>query len=577
MSLPPDLIRPPLAILVVDDEPLVLREMARGLARGGLEVLTANSAPEARRIVAARPDLGVMVTDIRMPGGDGLTLASDVLRSLPDEIALEVVLVTGHGTLEDAMSAVRAGAFDFIQKPFRMAELKQAVERAMGRAERRRATAAALAALEAMRGAAPDAAAERDALTGFATTAVLQRWLGGAGRAAGAGLVRLDLQRLRVVSEQVGRAAADELVRHFAARIRQVAPSGALLARLGPHEFAVALSDIGRDALAALAETLHGTTTGETTLEGVAFTVSAGIGVAHAESRGEAGLLAAAEAALFASGEAGHVEIFTAARHGRLLRRAELGRDLLAAIASRRLGLRYQPVVAAATGALRAFEALSIWHHPRHGAISPLEFIPLAAELGVLPEVDELALETAIAQLGDWADSGFAETRIYVNVASPTLAQAGYADGVITRLVAAGLRPDAIGVEVTESHALAPGAAEAMAALRAGGVPIAVDDFGTGHSGLARLASVPADTVKLDRSFATGDGIGARDPDFLRGVVSLLHARGLSVVAEGIETGEQLARVRDAGCDAVQGFVIAPALDAVGAMQWLRADAERLG
>jgi EAL domain-containing protein (putative c-di-GMP-specific phosphodiesterase class I)/FixJ family two-component response regulator len=571
----PDPAPPALAILVVDDEPLVLREMARGLARGGLEVLTAHSAAEARRIVAGRHDLGVMVTDIRMPGGDGLTLASEVLRSLPDETALEVVLVTGHGTLEDAMSAVRAGAFDFIQKPFRMAELKEAVERAMGRAERRRATAAALAALAAMRRAPAGEAAERDAATGFATIVVLQRWLDGPGRATAAGLLRLDLRRLRVVSEQVGRAAAEELAQHFAARIRDAAPPGALLARLGPHEFAVAVAEIGAAPLAQLAAALHRATTGETELAGVAFTVEAGMGVAHGTTRGDAGLLAAAEAALFAAGEEGGVESFAPARHGRLLRRAELGRDLLGALAARRIGLRYQPIVSAATGALCAFEALSVWHHARHGTISPLEFVPLASELGVLPELDMAALQIAIAQLGDWTDSGFGDRRIYVNVAAPTLLHPGFAEQMLGRLRAAGLRPDAIGVEVTESHALAPDAAATMEALRAGGVPIAVDDFGTGHSGLARLASVPADVAKLDRSFATGDGIGARDPEFLRGIVGLLHARGLQVVAEGIETGEQLARVREAGCDYVQGFLIAPALDAVGAMQWLQADPGR--
>jgi EAL domain-containing protein (putative c-di-GMP-specific phosphodiesterase class I)/FixJ family two-component response regulator len=554
----------PLGVLVVDDEPLVAREVARGLARSGLSVQTADCAAKALDLVASRRDIGVVVTDIRMPGEDGLKLAARLLAKRPDQEALEVVLVTGHATLEDATAAVRSGAFDFIQKPFRLAELRAAVGRAMARAEQKRGAAAALAAARE----AAKQAAGTDHGHGLADAAALQRRIAGASPDEALALLRFDLDRQKAVTERLGDFAAEELCATVAERLRAASGPDSLMARLGPQGLALLRPGLPSAALAETLATLHEALTEPLRLTGTRFMPEISAAAAHSDTAGLAGLLPAAEAALAAARRSHRLEVFSPESHAALLRHAELARDLLAEIDQDGLRLHYQPILRLSDGTLDGFEALLRWQHPRHGLIPPGEFLPLTEEFGLGPCLDRLVINKALAQLRDWSAS-CDPVPINVNVSAKTLSAPGFLDHVRQALRKAGVPPRLLCVEVTEGQALSASAAPVLRALREAGLRVAVDDFGTGYSSLARLREMPADTVKLDRAFLHGPAEGDAGRDFLQRIVELAHSLSLRVVAEGVETEAEHALVRDAGCNAAQGYLFAPPLPPEQAMQRL--------
>lgn len=315
---------PPLGLLIVEDEPLVLAEIARGLARHGNPVLTARCAAEALAILGARDDIGVVLTDMRMPGEDGLTLAERLRGLLRGRRAAEMLLVTGHATLISATAAVRAGVADLIQKPFRLPTLRAAVRRAMARASERRGKAAALAEAQATAGAWQ----ETDPLTGLANAAGLQAAMAAAAEDPATGLVRLDLHRLHEVAAQFGRVAADGLLLAVAARVQAATRPDDLVARLSDRDFAVLRPHTTRAGLQQLADRLLAEATAPLLLGGTELPMAASVGAALSGDVLEDSLLASAVAMLTVSRRSGAAELFLPARHAGLLRDAMPGHDL---------------------------------------------------------------------------------------------------------------------------------------------------------------------------------------------------------------------------------------------------------
>ncbi len=379
-----------------------------------------------------------------------------------------------------------------------------------------------------------------------------------------------DLDRFKQVNDQLGHAAGDELLRQVAQRLGAAVPDGAVLGRLSGDEFAVLL--VGDTDPEGAARALVDRFEQPFRLEGRELRVTMSVGVARADRedlRADA-LLRASDTAMYVAKQQGRNQISVAAP-----RRAEGPRtaapsfeqELRAAIRSGDLHLLYQPVVAlhgrgpSATAAREvvAVEALVRWDHPRLGPLGPGAFVPAAEDSGLVVELDLWVLAEATRALGAWDErSGPPPRRVAVNLSGRSLVDPRLRGAVLESLAHSGLPPARLELEVVESRALVdlPGVGEQLSALRSLGVGIALDDFGTGFSTLTWLQQLPADRVKLDRSFTTSLTASPKARALVRGVLALADELGLEVVGEGVETPAQLAALHDAGCRLFQGYLL---------------------
>jgi len=404
-----------------------------------------------------------------------------------------------------------------------------------------------------------------DPLTGLPNRLMLVEQLDGAvardGRRCGlTAVVFLDVDDFSSINDSVGHVAGDEVLRTVAELLCGVVREGDMVARLGGDEFVVCCEDVRDVAEAyAVADRMLQVLRAPFRLGGETLTVSASVGLAvSSATRGEA-LLRNADAAMYAAKVAGgsRVGLFDDALHARARRRHEIALELEQAVESGALVTYFQPEVDLATDALVGFEALVRWQHPERGLIPPDEFITIAEECGLIGKIGALVLADACTALARWLERAPEHPlAVSVNVSAHQLADPGLAALVRTAIEDAGVPAARICLEVTESGLMdAPAVAEVLRALRSTGVTIAIDDFGTGYSSLSRLKSFPVDFLKIDRSFVAGLGTDAEDDVIVSAVVNLGRSLGLRLIAEGIETEEQLRLLTELGCDFGQGYL----------------------
>jgi diguanylate cyclase (GGDEF)-like protein len=415
--------------------------------------------------------------------------------------------------------------------------------------------------------------ATHDTLTGLPNRALfidrLEQALGRS-RRAGALLAVLfiDLDRFKPINDTLGHQTGDEVLRVIADRLSTLLRGTDTVARLAGDEFVVICEGLGdpADAVATAERVATELSRPIVTGAGTAVrevTVGASVGVAYADGHREvtpADLVSDADVAMYRAKQRGRsrVEVFDDALRTAVEQRLQTQDDLRKAIGDGQIRTYYQPIVDSVTSALLGFEALARWQHPVRGLVGPDEFIPVAEETGMIVPLGAEILRQACTQAVRWraADRGHAHLRIAVNVASGQLAHASFVPTVVAVLADTGLDPDALWLEITETTIMADteAAAETLRAIRALGVHLSIDDFGTGYSSLTYLRRFPVETLKIDRTFVAGIG---RDPDdeaIVEMVLSLAKALNLEVVAEGVETAEQMTRLRQLGCKYLQGF-----------------------
>jgi predicted signal transduction protein with EAL and GGDEF domain len=341
--------------------------------------------------------------------------------------------------------------------------------------------------------------------------------------------------------------------------LRDALRPGDTLARLGGDEFAVCCEDLGspEEAIvvaARIQERLRGPF--EVQQQDVYVTVSIGIVLARGDGETTAdAMLRDADAAVHRAKERGRdrFELFDEEMRTRAVRRLTLESELRRAIEREELEVFYQPVVALHSGLVTGVEALARWRHPTRGFIPPNEFVPLAEEAGVIGKLDELVLRTACREAAAW-DTG--PVQVAVNVSGRHLEEAGFPEKVGALLGDAGLDPALLCLEITESVFLGDALRirRQLALLDELGVEIAVDDFGTGYSSLRYLKRFPVHVLKVDQSFVAEIDRAPRDTAIVQAVIALAHALDLTVIAEGVETGGQLASLLGLGCERGQGY-----------------------
>ncbi|MGR6972876.1 EAL domain-containing protein [Streptomyces cynarae] len=392
---------------------------------------------------------------------------------------------------------------------------------------------------------------------------------------ARAALMLIDLDRFRSVNDTLGHLAGDRLLLQIAERLRLALPRGAEAARLGGDEFAVLLpvadsttsaSRAARNLVAALGSPLD--------LDGLTLVLeaSAGVAVFPDHALDAEGLLRRADVAMYqAKRDRTGVEVYESKRDSNTPDRLGLLGDLRRALDAHEVQLHYQPKVRF-DGQVAGLEALVRWVHPERGKVPPDEFIAIAESSGLMPHLTEYVLETALEQVARWRAQGLT-VPVAVNVSPRDVHTPGFAGSVAARLARHGVPAGALQLEITE-HVLLEDpqrAADTLAGLAGHGVKMSLDDFGTGYSSLVHLRRLPVSELKIDRSFVARLAVDAVDAEIVRCTVDLAHSLGLLVVAEGVEDDETWERLRDLGCDAVQGWLVAAAMPAEETTAWLRA------
>lgn len=392
-------------------------------------------------------------------------------------------------------------------------------------------------------------------------------------------LMLIDLDRFRSVNDTLGHLAGDRLLLQIADRLRIALPRGAEAARLGGDEFAVLLPVADSTTSATrVARTLVAALSSPLDLDGLTLVLeaSAGVAVFPDHALDAEGLLRRADVAMYqAKRDRTGVEVYESKRDSNTPDRLGLLGDLRRALDAHDVQLHYQPKVRF-DGQVAGLEALVRWVHPERGKVPPDEFIAIAESSGLMPYLTEYVLDTALAQVAEWRAQGL-YVPVAVNVSPRDVHTPGFAGSVAARLARHGVPAGALQLEITE-HVLLEDpsrAADTLAALTGHGVKMSLDDFGTGYSSLVHLRRLPVSELKIDRSFVAKLAVDAEDAEIVRCTLDLAHSLGLLVVAEGVEDDETWERLRDMGCDAVQGWLVAAAMPPEETTAWLLARGSR--
>ncbi|NQW09236.1 MAG: EAL domain-containing protein [Alphaproteobacteria bacterium] len=382
-------------------------------------------------------------------------------------------------------------------------------------------------------------------------------------------VIYLDLDRFKVVNESLGHAHGDDLIIAAARRLEQSLKFGDTVARLGGDEFAILLEDVAdKEEATSIADILQKALSAPFTLGTKEIFTTASMGIAHSgeEYLRPEDILRDSELAMYRAKELGKARsvAFDPAMRGTAATPLDVETDLRRALDRGEMALHFQPIISLADGRIRGFEALMRWTHPERGDVPPADFIPLAEETGMIVELGEWVLRNACAQMVAWNQqhAPSAPLEVSVNISGRQFTQIDLVRMVTNSLDSSGLSPNLLKLEITESALMenAQRSVQMLQQLKELDIKICVDDFGTGYSSLSYLHTFPIDTLKIDKSFVRDMGRNRHNLEIVRTIALLAQNLRLDVIAEGVETPEQLAQLRAIGCGYAQGYLFSRAL-----------------
>lgn len=592
-------------VLIVDDNPNNLGILSDYLEQVGFEVWVAADGDSAiQKVEYALPD--IILLDIMMPIMDGFETCKQ-LKANPVTCDIPIIFMSALSETIDKIKGFSLGAVDYLTKPLQQEEVLVRVKlhlkiRALAKSLEEKngllsqftaqlehrveeQTAELKSALRELQQAHLELLAKEeqlryeathDALTGLPNRTFFLKRLNQVIELANIrrdylyAVLFVDLDRFKVVNDSLGHLVGDELLKNAAKRMQNCLPEAETIARLGGDEFIVLLDCISEvTEAAAIAERILEQLRQPFKLDNYEIFTSASVGITLSTMgyTRASDVLRDADVAMYRAKlqGRGRYEIVTTIMQAEATERLQLENDLRRAIEVQEFCLYYQPIVSLITGRLLGFEALLRWQHPSGQFLSPTKFIPIAEEIGAINSLGWWVFQEACQQLRLWQQQLCLSQPLIVSVnCSPMqLKQVNLAERVSEILQETGVSSDALKLEITESSLLESSTSEAktLEKLKRLGIQLCIDDFGTGYSSLSRLHQFPIDTVKIDRSFVSRIGTRQGEAEIVETIVTLAHAFGMDVVAEGIETQEQLERLKFLGCEWGQGYLFSKPVD----------------
>jgi diguanylate cyclase (GGDEF)-like protein len=528
------------------------------------------------------------------PGWDGLETIENLWKIDPDVQVVVCSAYTDYDWLELLARLGRSDKLIVIKKPFEPIEILQSASALSRKWQNARALKSHVESLEQAvtdRTRGLEAAnrqlrhlASHDSLTGLPNRLLLDdritQAIAQANRQAHEfAVLVLDLDRFKVVNDSLGHRAGDDLLREVASRLKGVVRAVDTTARLGGDEFVIVFDGPATQAEALeMGGRLLKIMEAPIRLLGIDVHISPSIGIAFypRDGAGIDTLLARADAAMYHAKERGrnNVQCYAESMGTITQERVKFESELHEALRNAQFELHYQPKVDTATGRIHSAEALIRWRHPQRGLLPPAEFIPLAEECGLLDAIGEWVLSEACRQAQAWKREGLRPLRIAVNLAPSQFRLTDLVKQIRRALDASGLDPQLLEVELTETAVMsdAEESVHILEAISRMGVLVSVDDFGTGYSSMSYLRRFPIDKLKIDRCFIDQLTRRPEDASIVQAIISLAHSLHLKVIAEGVETPEQLQLLTELGCDQYQGFYFSPAVAPAQFAEMVRKD-----
>lgn len=543
-------------ILIVDDDPAILLLLRHILCECDYDVTEATSGVDAIELCRERKfDLAVF--DLVMPGVDGISACREVTFQTANPPP--VLIITSLDDEASVIKAFNAGAIDFITKPINWSVFKQRVKRIV-EAEHNRAKVQRLEFHDTLTGL-PNRALMLDRLE--SATLRAQR------NTSMIALMMVDIDNLKLINETLGHNNGDKIIQSVASRLNKSIRDTDTLSRSGGDEFNLVIENIHHlEDITLMAEKFSRIIQHKLTIMDQEIHIKASIGISVYPQDGSdiGSLLSHADAALYRAKERGGnaYEFYSPELTRQAKRRLQLETNLRRAIENNELVVYYQPKIDLLTGEPSGMEALVRWAHPKQGIIPPDEFIPVAEETGLIIQLGELVIEKACKQFKSWQDANLPITNISINVSARQFKEQDLVSLLQDILHRYQLDATHIELELTESTILKneDQAESKLNQLHQMGIKISIDDFGTGYASLSYLKRLPIDILKIDRSFTDGILHDNDDIAIVNAIYGLGKGLGLKLVAEGIETIEQLNKIKALGIDYGQGYYWSPPLPA---------------
>ena len=547
---PPGYEHPKPKILIIDDEEQV-RNLLVTLFGQRYKCCCVNSIEDAL-IELSLATFDLIISDVDVLGASGIEPITKLRAHSPDSV---LILICSPQHTEIGLEGMRRGAFDYITKPLDIDHIEAAVQRALDHRTLLREKEQYKEQLEQLlqeRTAEVDRLAYYDTITFLPNRTLFEDRLSQAiaiAKSSGQtlGVLFISLDQFKKVNDTLGHGPGDLLLREFAERLKSCIEETDTVARFGSDEFALLRTHIeGAEDVIETIGSLSQVLKFGFDLEGQELFATASVGISLFPLDGEDSqtLLKNAGAALYKAKRSGgaNYQFYTADMHDRASRRLSLETNLRRAIQNEEFLIHYQPRVSVDTLEITGVEALVRWHHPQLGLISPAEFVPLAEDTGLIIPIGEWVLRQACLQNRSWQDQGFSSIRMAVNISARQLHDEVFSNTVIRILQETDLAPQHLELELTESSIMqnAELAADVLSRLKSMGINISIDDFGIGFSSLAALKRLPIDALKIDKSFVSDAPSEPDDSALVMAIITLAHNLRLRVIAEGVETEEQL-------------------------------------
>ncbi|MDB9314675.1 EAL domain-containing protein [Spirulina sp. CS-785/01] len=608
------------SILIVEDNPNNIGVLFNLLIEKGFQVRVARDGESCLdKVNYDAPDL--ILLDVMMPGMDGFETCAR-LKANPTWAEIPVIFMTALSETVDKLRGLQLGAVDYITKPFEQQEIlarvqlhlqlynltqrlkkeigdRKAAQTALKQLNQdleqritERTTTLEKTVLDLQNAHRALLAREQqlqhnalhDSLTGLPNRTWLLTRLSQLIKTTQHhpqhcyAILFIDLDRFKVLNDSLGHLVGDELLKQVAQRLQTCLPDNATLVRWGGDEFIVLLEPIDseEDAI-AIAATILDRITIPFQLRSYQIHTGASIGITSSIHRYQQpqAVLRDADVAMYHAKHAGRgcYVVLTPEMQRLALSRLQLENELREGLARQEFVLHYQPIVSLSTGKLYGFEALIRWYHPKRGLVSPIKFIPIAEETGLIHDLGEWVLQEAIQQLQQWHRQSPQSQGLMmsINLSPLQLMQENLVEKIEFLLRKAQIKGEQIKLEVTESCLLEARSSETqvLERIKALGMQICIDDFGTGYSAFSRLHEFPVDTLKIDKSFIRRLRQDQRSGPTIQTIITLAHGLQMDAIAEGIETPEERQKLQDMGCEWGQGYLFATPLDSSQASEWI--------